>query len=209
MAVIYSLGEISGAHINPAVTLAFTLRGGFSPARVPGYWAAQLSGASLAALVIYGIFGNVKSLGATVPHHGVGTSLVMEIILTFLLVSVIIGSATGHRLVGHNAGIAVGGTVALCGLFGDPISGASMNPARSIGPALIARDFQSLWIYLAGPVLGALVAVILAYILLGRSGRHEEKAAAGEAAAGESRLGARIPGWGFLAAMRNEIPISS
>ncbi|MCL4473930.1 MAG: aquaporin [Actinobacteria bacterium] len=152
MGMIYALGEISGAHLNPAVTLAFSVRGVFSWKRVPGYIAFQLAGAVLAALLILNLFGDESDLGATIPHRGEGTSLVMEAILTLFLVMVVIGTATGHRIVGHNAGLAVGGTVALCGLFAEPISGASMNPARSLGPALISGKLESIWIYIIGPL---------------------------------------------------------
>jgi aquaporin Z len=138
MAMIYTLGSQSGAHFNPVVTLAFTLREDFPWKRVPGYWDVQLVGAILAALLLRMLFGLAGHLGATVPHHGTTEALVMEIVLTFLLITVILGTATNHRLTGPNAALAVGGTIALCGLFAGPISGASMNPARSLGPFLVS-----------------------------------------------------------------------
>ena len=125
MAMIYTLGSQSGAHFNPVVTLAFTLRQDFPWKRVPGYWGAQLVGAILAALLLRVLFGLVGHLGATLPRHGTIEALVMEIVLTFLLVTVILGTATNHRLTGPNAAIAVGGTIALLALFAGPISGAS------------------------------------------------------------------------------------
>lgn len=137
MAMIYTLGDVSSAHINPAVTLAFALRRDFSCLRVPAYWIAQSVGAVLVAFVLHVLFGSAGDHGATLPHYGIVTSFVMEIILTTLLIIVIIGTATEHKIVGPNVGIEVGATISLCGLFADPISGASMNPARSLGPAVI------------------------------------------------------------------------
>jgi len=180
MAIIYTLGDISGAHINPAVTLAFALRRAFAWGRVPGYWLAQLLGASLAALILYALFGEVNHLGATLPHFGDTPAFVMEIILTIFLVSVIIGTAQKSKIVGPNAGMAVGATVALCGLFADPISGASMNPARSLGPALVSGDLSSAWIYLVGPFVGSIAAVVLAWVLKGPPNQNETEAASGK-----------------------------
>ncbi len=182
MAMIYTLGSISGAHINPAVTLAFALRGAFSWARVPGYWLVQFIGAVLAVLLLRQLFGPVAHLGATLPHFGAWPSFVMEIFLTCLLVMVIIGTATKSRLVGPNAGIAVGATIALCGLFGDPVSGASMNPARSLGPFLVSGELNDAWIYLLAPALGAGLAVLFSNILHGGPSPHETEAASGSKA---------------------------
>ncbi len=179
MVMIYTVGDISGAHINPAVTLAFTLRGAFAWWRVPGYWIAQFAGAVLAPLLLAQLVGPIADFGATLPKMGTMPAFAMEIILTFLLVLVITGTATGSRLVGPNAGIAVGATIALCGLIGDPVSGASMNPARSIGPLLVAGKLDAAWIYLAGPVLGSLLAVLLTWVLRGNPSRHEKQAASG------------------------------
>lgn len=179
MAMIYTLGSESGAHFNPVVTLAFTLRQDFPWKRVPGYWGAQLIGAVLAALLLRALFGLVGNLGATVPHYGTIEALVMEVVLTFLLVTVILGTATNHRLTGPNAAIAVGGTIALCGLFAGPISGASMNPARSLGPFLVSGQLTDAWIYVVGPFAGALVAVGVAWLLRGRTTREAVETAKG------------------------------
>ncbi len=179
MVMIYTLGDVSGAHINPAVTLAFALRGAFAWARVPFYWAAQLIGALLAPLVLQALVGYQADLGATLPKMGAPAAFGIEIILTTLLVSVIIGTATGNKLVGQNAGLAVGATIALCGLVGDPLSGASMNPARSLGPILLAGKLEAAWIYILGPALGALIAVFFAWIMHGSPTPHEKEAATG------------------------------
>jgi aquaporin Z len=127
MAMIYTLGSKSGAHFNPAVTLAFTLRRDFPWNRVPGYWGAQMIGAVFAAFLLRLLFGLAGHLGATLPHYGTIEAIVMEVLLTFLLITVILGTATNHRLTGPNAAIAVGGFIALAGLFAAPISGASMK----------------------------------------------------------------------------------
>ena len=167
MAMIYTLGSQSGAHFNPVVTLAFALRKDFPWRYVPGYWVAQLVGAVFAALFLRALFGLVGNLGATLPHHGTIEALIMEVVLTFLLLTVILGTATNHGLVGHNAALAVGGTIAFCGLFAAPISGASMNPARSLGPFLVSGQFTDIWIYVVGPIAGALLAVGVAWLLRG------------------------------------------
>lgn len=182
MAMIYTLGEVSGAHINPAVSLAFAIRQSFPWKRIPGYWGAQLLGASLAALFLRVLFGNIAHLGATRPDPGLGifASFWMEVILTALLITVILGTAEHHRLVGLNAAIAVGSTVALNGLFASPVSGASMNPARSLGPALVSGSLEHIWIYSAGPILGALLAVVVAWVLHGSPKPSEMKAAKGQ-----------------------------
>jgi len=169
MAMIYTLGSQSGAHFNPVVTLAFTLRQDFPWKRVPGYWGAQLVGAILAAFLLRMLFGLVGHLGATFPHYGTIEAMVMEVVLTFLLVTVILGTATNHRLTGPNAAIAVGGTIALLGLFAAPISGASMNPARSLGPFLVSGQLADSWIYIVGPFAGGFLAVVVAWLLRGRT----------------------------------------
>ena len=179
MAMIYTLGSQSGAHFNPVVTLAFTLRRDFPWKRIPGYWGAQIVGAVLAALLLRALFGLVGHLGATVPHHGTGEAVVMEVVLTFLLVTVILGTATNHRLTGPNAAIAVGGTIALLGLFAAPISGASMNPFRSLAPALVSGQLADAWIYIVGPLAGALLAVIVAWLLRGRTTQEAVETAKG------------------------------
>ena len=182
MAMIYTVGGLSGAHFNPTVTMAFTLRGDFPWRRIPGYWLAQLAGAVLAALLLRWLFGLAGHLGATLPHHGDLASVVMEGVLTFLLLTVILATATNHKLVGHNAALAVGGTIALDGLFAAPISGASMNPARSFGPALVGGQMGSYWIYLVGPFAGALLAVLVAIALRGGTTEYAVKAASGQSA---------------------------
>jgi MIP family channel proteins len=155
-AMIYATGHISGAHINPAVTLAFALTRHFPLVRVPLYWLTQLAGALLAALLLRALFGNVAHLGTTLPAGSDGQSLVLEMVLTFFLMFVIMAMATDDRAVGQAAALAIGGTVLLDAMFGGPISGASMNPARSLGPALVSGTLSHLWVYLVGPVVGAL-----------------------------------------------------
>ncbi|MDQ2787336.1 MAG: aquaporin [Chloroflexota bacterium] len=180
MALIYALGDVSGAHVNPAVTLAFALRRDFPWWKVPLYWIAQIAGALGAAGCLRALFGTVAHLGANQPRHGVGVSLVMEILLSWLLITVILGTATRNRLIGPNAAIAVGGTIALCGLFAAPISGASMNPARSLGPALVGGTTGHLWIYIVGPVAGSILAVVGTWIIHGGRKPMERDAATGD-----------------------------
>jgi MIP family channel proteins len=179
MAMIYTLSEISGAHLNPAVTFAFALRRAFPWARVPAYWLAEITGALLAALLLRSLFGNIARTGMTLPHHGVWPALVFETLLTFLLVSVILGTATQKAVVGKNGALAVGGTVALCALFSRPISGASMNPARSLGPAIVGGSMPIAWIYVVAPLIGAVLAVAVCRILHGHERQSETKAAMG------------------------------
>jgi aquaporin Z len=178
-ASIYVLGPISGAHYNPVVTLAFALRGDFPWRFVPVYWIIQLSGAVLAALILKAIFGDVGNLGETIPHYGVGNSLVMEIILTFILVTIVLGTASDHKVTGPNAALAVGATIAMCGLFAAPISGASMNPARSLGPAIVSWNWANQWIYVVGPTVGAILIVIVSTFLRGRTTQDAIQAGAG------------------------------
>lgn len=182
MAMIYTIGNVSGAHLNPVVTLAFSLRRDFPWARVTQYWAAQLVGSLLATLLLLVVFGDTAHLGATMPNPrtGDGAALVTEIALTALLVTVILGTAHNQRLVGHNAAFAVAGTIALAGLFGGSISGASLNPARSFGPALLGGALGSYWIYLVGPTIGALLAVGMAWILRGSHSPAAVAAATGD-----------------------------
>ena len=172
MAVILFMGAVSGAHLNPAVSLAFALRGDFPWRRVPGYIVTQLIGATLAALFLRWVFGNVEHLGATLPGPGYHNwqALLMEIVLTALLVSVILGTASAAQNVGAIAALGVGGYIALAGLWAAPVSGVSMNPARSFGPALASGYWTSYWVYLVGPVTGALIAVGCAFALRGRGG---------------------------------------
>jgi aquaporin NIP len=159
LAMIYTLGEISGAHLNPAVTTAFAVAGRFPWRNVGGYVAAQLAGALGASGLLRLLFPANDSLGATLPSGPPGQSFILEIVLTFLLMLVILRVSTGAREKGITAGIAIGAVITLEAMFAGPISGASMNPARSLAPAVIAGHWQSLWIYLAAPVLGAGLAV--------------------------------------------------
>ena len=160
MVMIYALGHISGAHFNPAVTLGFAVTRRFPATRVPAYWAAQLTGALAAALVLRASLGDVAHVGATLPAGSDGQAFLWEGVLTFFLMLVIIAVATDVRAVGEAAAIAIGGTVGLDAMFGGPITGASMNPARSLGPAIAAGDYASIWVYLAAPALGAVLAVV-------------------------------------------------
>ncbi len=172
LGIILFMGAISGAHLNPAVSLAFALRGDFPWKRVPGYIIIQLVGATLACLFLYSVFGNVQHLGATLPGPGYANwqALLMEIVLTAVLVSVILGTASAAQNVGAIAALGVGGYIALAGLWSAPVSGTSMNPARSFGPALVSGDFSSYWVYVVGPIAGALIAVGCAFVLRGRGG---------------------------------------
>jgi MIP family channel proteins len=158
LVMIYAVGHISGAHFNPAVTLAFAVSRHFPSARVPLYWAAQLAGATAAALALRGSLGNIAHVGATLPSGPDAQSFLWEAVLTFFLMFVIMAVATDTRAVGEAAAIAIGATVGLDAMFGGPISGASMNPARSLGPAIAAEDFTSIGVYLTAPFLGAVIA---------------------------------------------------
>ncbi len=181
MAMIYAWGPLSGLHINPAVTFGFACRRVFPTSWVVPYWVAQFAGAIGAALFLQGMFGHV-SAGGNYPiatPGGEWKSTVMEIVLTAILVSIILNTATGSRSIGHNAAIAVGSTVALDGLFASPISGASMNPARSLGPDIVGADFTGWWVYVVGPVTGALIAVVIIAALRGRPRKAERTAAEG------------------------------
>ena len=165
--MIYATGHISGAHINPAVTAAFALTRHFPLRRVPLYWLAQATGAVLGALLLRGLFGNVARLGTTLPSGSDSQSLVMEIVMTAFLMFVIMAVATDTRAVGQAAALAIGGTVLLDAMFGGPISGASMNPARSFGPALASGTWSHLWVYIAGPAVGALTGAFAYQLIRG------------------------------------------
>jgi aquaporin Z len=179
-AIILFMGTVSGAHLNPAVSFAFALRGDFPWRRVPAYIVAQLIGATLATLLLWALLGKQGSAGLTLPGAGISTTTAMlwELVLTTGLVSVILGTASGAQQIGPLAAIGVGSYIALAGLWGAPVSGASMNPARSLGPALVLGDWTSWWAYLVGPVAGAAIAVGIAYVLRGRGGGSSGEAAA-------------------------------
>ncbi len=157
-AMIYSVGNISGCHINPAVTIGFYFAGRFSGRSVLPYIGAQFSGAVLAALLLKLLFPEHPTLGATQPDTEVWRAFLLEVIITFSLMFVILNVSTGHQEKGIMAGAAIGGVVALFALFAGPVTGASMNPARSLGPALVSFELAGLWIYLLAPVLGAFLA---------------------------------------------------
>jgi len=172
VAILLTFGPISGAHLNPAVSVAFALRGDFPWRRVPGYVVVQLIGAGLAAWFVQAVINVSASYGSNYPAHSY-TSLDafwMETILTLGLVSVILGTASGAQNLGVFGALGVGGYIALAGLWSSPISGASMNPARTFGPDFVSADFTAYWVYVAGPLLGAVLAVGFAYILRGRGG---------------------------------------
>lgn len=158
---IYALGHISGAHLNPAVTLAFVLVRHFPLRKLFAYWCAQLVGALLATLCLRLLFGNVAHLGATLPQGSAWQSFGLEVILTFFLMLVIMSMATDTRAVGQAAALAIGGTVGLEALFAGPISGASMNPARSLAPAIISWTWTAQWVYIFAPILGAIIAAYI------------------------------------------------
>jgi len=161
MAMIYAVGDISGAHLNPAVTLGFWLARRCPAADIAPYVTSQLIGALAGSLLVRVLLGPHPTLGATLPSGSVWQSFLLEIVLTFLLMFTILNVATGAKEKGAIAGLAIGGVVALAAMFGGPISGASMNPARSLGPALVSEQLQSLWIYLLAPILGSGLAVIV------------------------------------------------
>jgi aquaporin Z len=172
MAIILFMGKVSGAHLNPAVSIAFALRRDFQWWRVPGYIVAQLGGATLAALVLHAIINVSAKYGSNYPAHGYSdmAAFWMELLLTAGLVSVILGTASGAQNVGIFGALGVGGYIALAGLWGSPISGASMNPARTFGPDLASITFTGYWVYIAGPLAGAAIAVAIAYVLRGAGG---------------------------------------
>jgi MIP family channel proteins len=173
MVMVYATGHLSGAHINPAVSVAFTLTRHFPARDAVAYIVAQLAGATLAAFVLVAIWTDQPAdLGATVPSVGPGSALVYELVLTAFLMFVIMAVATDARAAGAAAAIAIGGTVGLDALFGGQVTGASMNPARSLGPALAAGQWTDFWIYVGGPVLGAAVGAF-AYQLV--RGEHRDE----------------------------------
>jgi aquaporin Z len=172
MAIILFMGKVSGAHLNPAVSVAFALRRDFPWRRAPGYIVVQLAGATLAALFLHAVINVSATYGSNYPaaSFSAGAAFWMEFILTLGLVSVILGTASGAQNVGLFGAFGVGGYIALAGLWGSPISGASMNPARTFGPDLVGGDFSHYLVYVAGPIAGAVVAVLIAFVLRGSGG---------------------------------------
>ncbi|MFL5713421.1 MAG: MIP/aquaporin family protein [Chloroflexota bacterium] len=188
-AMVLSLGDVSGAHFNPVVTLAFSLKRLFPARWLVPYWIAQLAGAITAALVVRAMFGDAVRAGVSTPHLvASGTAVAIEAVLTWFLVVVILGTADRARIVGPDAALAVGATIALCGLIALPIEGASMNPARSLAPALVTGAFGDVWIYVLGPLIGGCLAVGLTRLVHGATDHDSkaEEAAQGEAADGTS-----------------------
>src|SRR5262245_12859957 len=172
LAIILFMGKISGAHLNPAVSIAFALRRDFPWNRVPGYIVAQLGGATLAALVLHAIIDVSAKYGSNYPASGYSSMAAfwMELLLTVGLVSVILGTASGAQNIGIVGAFGVGSYIALAGLWGSPISGTSMNPARTFGPNLVGADWTDYWVYIAGPIAGAVLAVGIAFVLRGSGG---------------------------------------
>ena len=181
MSAIYFMGSVSGAHLNPAVTIAFALRSHFPWKKVPIYILAQLIGAILAALFLKSMFGDTGDIGATTPKLNITPwqAFVIEIVLTTGLVNTILGTASGSRNIGHNAAIAIGGYIALAGFWAAPLTGASMNPARSLAPDIARGNFDTSWIYLCATITGALIAVGFEWILKGKPSKHATMEAQG------------------------------
>jgi aquaporin NIP len=174
MCGIYAVGHISGAHFNPAVTFAFALTRHFPWSRALAYWGAQLGGALVAAALLRGSLGNVADTGATLPSGSQGQSFLWELVMSGLLMFVILAVATDTRAVGEAAAIAIGGTVGLDAMFGGPISGASMNPARSLAPAIVSGDLHAAWLYIVAPILGTSVGGLAYQFVRGEHPRPAE-----------------------------------
>jgi aquaporin NIP len=174
MAMIYAVGHISGAHFNAAVTFAFALSRHFPWPRAIGYWCAQFLGALIAAALLRGSLGNVAHVGATLPSGSQGQSFLWELVLSFFLMFVIMAVATDTRAVGEAAAIAIGGTIGLDAMFGGPISGASMNPMRSLGPALVSGDLHALWLYIVAPVVGTSLGALAYQFVRGEQAKPGE-----------------------------------
>jgi aquaporin NIP len=174
MAMIYAVGHVSGAHFNGAVTLAFALTRHFPWRRTFAYWLAQLLGALTAAALLRGSLGNIAHVGATLPSGSKGQSFLWELVMTFFLMFVIMAVATDTRAVGEAAAIAIGGTIGLDAMFGGPISGASMNPMRSLGPALVSGDLEALWLYIVAPLVGATLGGLAYQFVRGEEARPAE-----------------------------------
>jgi len=186
MAVILSMGAISGAHLNPVVSMAFAARGDFPWKRVPGYVIVQLLGAVLAVLFLLAVFGRVGMLGTTAPGPGFdgAQAMLIELALTAGLVTTILGTASRAQNLGPISALGVGGYIILAGLWASPVSGASMNPARSFAPEAVLGDFSHLWIYVVGPFAGALVAVLFARVLRGPAGHDPQASQAAQGSPG-------------------------
>ena len=182
LAVILSMGAVSGAHLNPAVSLAFAARGDFPWRRVPGYIIAQLLGATLAVLFLRVVFGETGMLGATVPGRGIddGQAMLIELALSTGLVGTILGTASRAQNLGPISALGVSAYIILAGLWSSPITGASMNPARSFAPDVVLGDFSHLWVYIVGPLAGALLAVAFARVLRGPGGQDPVASAAAQ-----------------------------
>lgn len=179
LTLIYAIGNVSGAHLNPVISFGFALRGVFPWRRLPLYWLAQFLGGFLAAWLLWALFGETAHVGSSLPQAGTIPALIFEAMLTFFLVFIILSVVQGSKIIGPNAGLAIGFTVAFDGLFGAPVSGASMNPARSLGPAILGHQMTTVWIYFLGPFLGTALAVGLAYLIQGNPTKHAEKVAPG------------------------------
>jgi aquaporin NIP len=170
MAMIYAVGHISGAHFNGAVTFAFALSRHFPWPRALGYWTAQLAGAIAAALLLRASLGNIADVGATQPSGSQAQSFLWELVMTAFLMFVILAVATDTRAVGEAAAVAIGGTIALDAIFGGPISGASMNPMRSFGPAIASGNFHAIWLYILAPLVGASIGALAYQFVRGETG---------------------------------------
>ncbi|MGB9183559.1 MAG: MIP/aquaporin family protein [Solirubrobacteraceae bacterium] len=173
VAVILFMGAVSGAHLNPVVSVAFAARGDFPWRRVPGYIVVQLIGGTLAVLFLLAVFGRIGKLGATVPGPGIddAQAMLIELVLTAGLVSTILGTASRAQNLGPISAFGVGGYIILAGLWSSPVSGASMNPARSLAPEAVLGDFTHAWVYVVGPLAGTLLALVCARVLRGPGGR--------------------------------------
>lgn len=177
-AMIYAIGDASGAHLNPVVSLAFAIRRLFPARSLLPYWGAQLAGGIAAALAVQAMFGPAVAAGVNVPTVDDRVALGLEAILTLLLVTVILGTADRHRVIGPEAALAVGATIAACGLIALPIDGASMNPVRSLAPALVSGTLGDVWIYVVGPSIGAVMAVVMTLAIHGRAADADARRAA-------------------------------
>jgi aquaporin Z len=175
LAMVYAVGDVSGAHLNPAVTVAFAVAGRLPARSVLPYLGSQLAGAFAASWLLRSLFPSHPTLGATLPAGGVGQSFAFELLLTLILMFVILRVSTGAKEKGITAGIAVGAVIGLEAMFAGPVCGASMNPVRSLAPAVVSGRTEHLWAYLLAPTVGALLAVLLAYLVKEPSGTNLER----------------------------------